>query len=70
MSDYDRFKLRKAKSRRNRIRTVVFHNLRSTGARNGSLFGKKTKGGDKPKPKKGAAKAAPAKKVEPKKAKK
>lgn len=71
MGDFDRFKLRKARSRRNRIRTGVFFNLRKKSARNGSLFGKKTKtkGGDKPKPKK-AKKAVEGKKAEPKKSKK
>ncbi|XP_026469229.1 60S ribosomal protein L14 [Ctenocephalides felis] len=54
MGDFDRFKLRKARQRRNRLRTVAFNCLRKTAARNGSLFGKgtATKGGDKPKPKK------------------
>lgn len=65
MGDFDRFKLRKARSRRNKIRTTAFNNLRKKSSRNGSLYGRKCKGGDKPKPKKEAKKkvaggAAPA----------
>ncbi|XP_063910696.1 large ribosomal subunit protein eL14 [Zophobas morio] len=54
LTDFDRFKLRRARSRRNHIRTIVFRNLKKAASRNGTLYGKKkmAKGGDKPKPKK------------------
>ncbi|EFA01051.1 large ribosomal subunit protein eL14 [Tribolium castaneum] len=56
LTDFDRFKLRRARSRRNHIRTITFRNLKKAASRNGTLYGKKkmAKGGDKPKPKKGA----------------
>nr|CAH7747759.1 unnamed protein product [Callosobruchus chinensis] len=59
LTDFDRFKLRRARSRRNHIRTATFLALRKTASRNGTLYGKKkmAKGGDKPKPKKKGAKA-------------
>lgn len=52
MTDFDRFKLRRARSRRNHIRSATFLSLRKAASRNGSLYGKKKmpKGGDKPKP--------------------
>nr|ACY71253.1 ribosomal protein L14 [Chrysomela tremula] len=61
LTDFDRFKLRRARSRRNHIRTTTFLSLRKAASRNGTLYGKKTmaKGGDKPKP---------GKKVKPEKA--
>ncbi|KAJ8922145.1 hypothetical protein NQ315_004080 [Exocentrus adspersus] len=66
LTDFDRFKLRRARSRRNHIRTATFLALRKSASRNGTLYGKKkmAKGGDKPKPaKKGKAqKEAPKKK--------
>ncbi|KAJ8974216.1 hypothetical protein NQ317_018139 [Molorchus minor] len=66
LTDFDRFKLRRARSRRNHIRTASFLALRKTASRNGTLFGKKkmAKGGDKPKPTKKARpqKEAPKKK--------
>ncbi|XP_056631255.1 60S ribosomal protein L14 [Diorhabda carinulata] len=66
LTDLDRFKLRRARSRRNKIRTATFLCLRKTASRNGTLYGKKkmAKGGDKPKPpKKGKKeKTAPKKK--------
>ncbi|RZB39858.1 60S ribosomal protein L14, partial [Asbolus verrucosus] len=54
LTDFDRFKLRRARSRRNHIRTIAFRNLKKAASRNGVLYGKKkmAKGGDKPKPKK------------------
>ncbi|XP_030750082.1 60S ribosomal protein L14 [Sitophilus oryzae] len=63
LTDFDRFKLRRARSRRNKIRTVSFLALRKASSRNGFLYGKKkmAKGGDKPRPSKKAAKK-PAKK--------
>lgn len=59
LTDFDRFKLRKAKQRRNKIRTLAFYNIKKASSRNGTLYGKKrmAKGGDKPKPKKGNKKA-------------
>ncbi|XP_060520049.1 large ribosomal subunit protein eL14 [Cylas formicarius] len=62
LSDFDRFKLRRMRSRRNKIRTATFLALRKAASRNGTLYGKKkmAKGGDKPKPSK---KAKPEKKV-------
>lgn len=67
LSDFDRFKLRKAKQTRNKIRTLAFYGIRKVASRNGTLYGKKkmAKGGDKPKPKKSkkeTPKAAPKKK--------
>lgn len=67
LTDFDRFKLRKARQRRNKIRTQVFYTMRKAAKRDGTIFGKKkmAKGGDKPKPKKEgktAKKAAPKKK--------
>ncbi|KAL3285066.1 hypothetical protein HHI36_019190 [Cryptolaemus montrouzieri] len=58
LSDFDRFKLRRARSRRNKIRSLAFFNLKKAASRDGTLYGKKkmAKGGDKPKPKKGAQK--------------
>ncbi|XP_023311917.1 60S ribosomal protein L14 [Anoplophora glabripennis] len=66
LTDFDRFKLRRARSRRNHIRTATFLALRKAASRNGTLYGKKkmAKGGDKPKPSK---KAKPQKKEAPKK---
>ncbi|KAJ8932592.1 hypothetical protein NQ318_023374 [Aromia moschata] len=66
LTDFDRFKLRRVRSRRNHIRTATFLALRKAASRNGTLYGKKTmaKGGDKPKPSK---KAKPEKKTAPKK---
>lgn len=65
LTDFDRFKLRRARSRRNHIRTATFLSLRKTASRNGTLYGKKKmpKGGDKPKPskKEKAGKQAPEK---------
>ncbi|ENN72198.1 60S ribosomal protein L14 [Dendroctonus ponderosae] len=63
LTDFDRFKLRRARSRRNKIRTYTFFALKKAASRNGTLFGKKkmAKGGDKPNPKK-------VKVVKPKKA--
>nr|QIB02616.1 ribosomal protein L14 [Eucryptorrhynchus scrobiculatus] len=54
LTDFDRFKLRRARTRRNKIRTATFLVLRKTASRNGTLYGKKkmAKGGDKPKPSK------------------
>ncbi|XP_050304507.1 60S ribosomal protein L14 [Anthonomus grandis grandis] len=54
LTDFDRFKLRRAKTRRNKIRTQTFLALRKTASRNGTLYGKKkmAKGGDKPRPSK------------------
>ncbi|XP_044753121.1 60S ribosomal protein L14 [Coccinella septempunctata] len=54
LTDFDRFKLRRARSLRNKIRTAAFLTLRKTASRNGTLYGKKkmAKGGDKPIPKK------------------
>lgn len=68
LSDFDRFKLRKAKQRRNKIRTVAFYNIRKTASRNGTLYGKKkmAKGGNKPRPKKVAAKDTSKSKDAPK----
>ncbi|CAG9761622.1 unnamed protein product [Ceutorhynchus assimilis] len=56
LTDFDRFKLRRAKTRRNKIRTVSFLALRKAASRNGTLYGKKrmAKGGDKPRPSKKA----------------
>ncbi|KAG5882918.1 60S ribosomal protein L14 [Gonioctena quinquepunctata] len=66
LTDFDRFKLRRARSRRNHIRTATFLALRKTSSRNGTLYGKKrmAKGGDKPRPSKKSKpeKAAPKKK--------
>ncbi|XP_074038210.1 ribosomal protein L14 [Leptinotarsa decemlineata] len=65
LTDFDRFKLRRARSRRNHIRTATFLVLRKTASRNGTLYGKKkmAKGGDKPKPsKKSKPEKAPKKK--------
>lgn len=66
LTDFDRFKLRRARSRRNHIRTKTFLALRKGASRNGTLYGKKkmAKGGDKPKPQKKSKpeKAAPKKK--------
>lgn len=65
MTDFDRFKLRRARSRRNHIRTATFLSLKKAASRNGTLYGKKKmpKGGDKPKPsKKSKAVKAPKKK--------
>ncbi|CAH1113101.1 unnamed protein product, partial [Psylliodes chrysocephalus] len=61
LSDLDRFKLRRARSRRNHIRTATFLTLRKTASRNGVLYGKKkmAKGGDKPKTTKKAKKEKP-----------
>ncbi|CAH1179234.1 unnamed protein product [Phaedon cochleariae] len=52
LTDFDRFKLRRARSRRNHIRTATFLCLRKAASRNGTLYGKKrmAKGGDKPRP--------------------
>lgn len=56
------------KTRRNKIRTQVFHVMRKTASRDGTLYGKKrmVKNGDKPIQKKKAAQkgkpAAPKKK--------
>lgn len=65
LTDFDRFKLRRARSRRNHIRTGTFLALRKAASRNGTLYGKKkmAKGGDKPKPTKKAKpqKGAPKK---------
>lgn len=68
MSDFDRFKLRRARTRRNKVRTITFRNLKKAASRNGTLYGKKTmaKGGDKPKPSKKASKQ-PKKEKAPKK---
>ncbi|KAK9880407.1 hypothetical protein WA026_010286 [Henosepilachna vigintioctopunctata] len=54
--DFDRFKLRRVRSRRNKIRTVAYYKLRKAASRDGTLYGKKkmAKGGDEPKRKKGA----------------
>ncbi|XP_066148342.1 large ribosomal subunit protein eL14 [Euwallacea fornicatus] len=54
LTDFDRFKLRRVKSRENKIRTARFLVLRKAASRNGTLYGKKkmAKGGDKPKPSK------------------
>ncbi|XP_072399756.1 large ribosomal subunit protein eL14-like [Diabrotica undecimpunctata] len=62
LTDLDRFKLRRARSRRNHIRTATFLALRKAASRNGFLYGKKkmAKGGDKPKPSKKAKKEKPA----------
>ncbi|XP_066256316.1 large ribosomal subunit protein eL14 [Euwallacea similis] len=56
LTDFDRFKLRRVKSRANKIRTARFLVLRKAASRNGTLYGKKkmAKGGDKPKPSKKA----------------
>ncbi|KAL1516614.1 hypothetical protein ABEB36_000503 [Hypothenemus hampei] len=64
LTDFDRFKLRRARSRRNKIRTSAFLNLRKAASRNGTLFGKKkmAKGGDKPHPKAVKKAEKPAKK--------
>ncbi|KAK9728435.1 Ribosomal protein L14 [Popillia japonica] len=55
LSDFDRFKLRRARSMRNKIRSHAFFAIRKASSRNGALYGKKkiAKGGDKPKVKKG-----------------
>lgn len=60
MTDFDRFKLRRARSTRNKIRTAAFLILKKTASRNGTLYGKKkmAKGGDKPLPRKLSKKAA------------
>lgn len=64
LSDFDRFKLRRARARRNKVRTLVYYNLKKAASRNGTLYGKKkmAKGGDKPKPKQKAKKTKPQKK--------
>lgn len=56
MTDFDRFRLRRARSHRNHIRTATFLSLKKAASRNGTLYGKKKmpKGGDKPKPTKKA----------------
>ncbi|CAH0547410.1 unnamed protein product [Brassicogethes aeneus] len=63
LSDFDRFKLRRARSRRNKIRTAAFLNLRKASSRDGTLYGKKkmAKGGDKPKPTKKSKPTKPQK---------
>ncbi|XP_076264640.1 ribosomal protein L14 [Rhynchophorus ferrugineus] len=68
LTDFDRFKLRRARSRRNKIRTASFLALRKASSRNGFLYGKSkmAKGGDKPKPAKKAEKKPAAKKAEKK----
>lgn len=59
MSDFDRFKLRKARQRRNKVRTEAFYRIRKAASRDGSLFGKKCIAKSKVKPRpKAAAKAA------------
>ncbi|GJQ70905.1 RpL14 [Trypoxylus dichotomus] len=62
LTDFDRFKLRKARSRRNKIRSQAFFSIKNASSRNGSLYGKKkmAKGGDKPKVKKAAKAEKPA----------
>ncbi|XP_019868820.2 60S ribosomal protein L14 [Aethina tumida] len=69
LSDFDRFKLRRARSRRNKIRTIAFLNLKKSSSRNGTLYGKKkaAKGGDKPKPSKKQKPTKPEKKAPKKK---
>ncbi|XP_022919459.1 large ribosomal subunit protein eL14 [Onthophagus taurus] len=64
LTDFDRFKLRRARTRRNKIRSITFYNMKMTSSRNGSLFGKKkmAKGGDKPKIKKAGKKEEKPKK--------
>lgn len=56
MSDFDRFKLRKARQRRNKVRSEAFFKIRKLASRDGTLFGKKciAKSKVKPKPKAGA----------------
>lgn len=63
MSDFDRFKLRKARQRRNKIRTEAFYRIRKAASRDGTLYGKKciAKSKVKPKPKPDAKGAKVAK---------
>ncbi|KAK9887008.1 hypothetical protein WA026_019932 [Henosepilachna vigintioctopunctata] len=58
LPDFNRFKLRRARSQRDKIRTVAYYNLRKAVSRDGTLYGKKkmAQGGDIPKPKEGAEK--------------
>lgn len=67
LTDFDRFKLRRARERRNKVRSLAYYKLKKAASRNGTLYGKKkmAKGGDKPKPKPKKAKQEKA----PKKAK-
>ncbi|XP_018333842.1 60S ribosomal protein L14 [Agrilus planipennis] len=53
LTDFDRFKLRRAKSVRNKIRTEAYYRLKKVASRDGTLYGKKKmpKSGAKPKPK-------------------
>lgn len=67
MSDFDRFKLRKARQRRNKIRSEAFFRIRKAAARDGSLFGKKSIAKSKVKPRPKPQKATKAAKPAPKK---
>ncbi|CAG9864542.1 unnamed protein product [Phyllotreta striolata] len=58
LTDLDRFKLRRARTTRNKIRTATYLCLKKAASRDGTLYGKKkmAKGGDKPKTAKKAKK--------------
>lgn len=44
MTDFDRFKLRLAKSSKNRVITPVYEKLKKIASKNGTLYGKPVKG--------------------------
>lgn len=66
LTDFDRFKLRRARARRNKIRGLAYYSMKKAASRNGTLYGKHkmAKGGDKPKPKSKKAKPQKAPKKE------
>lgn len=65
MTDFDRFKLRKARSTRNKIRTDAYYRLKKVASVDGTLYGKKKMPKhkkEKKTEKKAEKKAAPKKK--------
>ncbi|KAF2899870.1 hypothetical protein ILUMI_06318 [Ignelater luminosus] len=64
LTDFDRFKLRRARSIRNKIRTNAFYRLKKVASVDGTLYGKKKipKNKKDKKPEKKAEKKAPKKK--------
>ncbi|XP_049813293.1 60S ribosomal protein L14 [Schistocerca nitens] len=60
MTDFDRFKLRKAKQLRNKVRSLAYYKLKKKATRAGTLYGKK-KSKDAKKEKKPKSKPAPKK---------
>lgn len=62
MTDFDRFKLRKAKQIRNRIRSAVYYKLKKKATKEGTLYTKKkSKAPGKEKKPKAKPKASPKK---------